>query len=113
MVWTKTDGTAYDFYNVVAGSPCWSQASYAAYGGLAGRLHQIIGRNMNTTLTFAYAWDGGIASPTGKVNQITVTAESGMATNLISATSAGGGCCKQLKFPDGTHQRYLWIRLAG
>ncbi|HEV3086952.1 MAG TPA: DUF6531 domain-containing protein [Candidatus Elarobacter sp.] len=100
-LWTKKSGTTYYFYtmnpNAVVGCP-----SISTIGGYSGRLHQIIGRNRNTSITFNYSWDNGDASINGKISQITATTESGMTTTLSFADASGRRLLQQLTFPDGS-----------
>ena len=98
VLWTKKTGTSYYFY---APWPPLSCAQMSPVGGYAGRLYQIIGRNRNTYLTFAYAWDNGDASVNGKINTISVQAESGLTATLSFADVNGRRLLQQLTFPDG------------
>jgi YD repeat-containing protein len=99
FTWTKKSGTTYYFYDTNYTIACPSLGTVGAY---AGRLHQIIGRNSNTTLTFAYSWDNGDASmATGKVNAITVQSESGAAASLSFSDVSGRRLLQQLVYPDG------------
>jgi YD repeat-containing protein len=99
MTWTKKSGTVYYFYDVQDFGACPALVS-GPMGGYAGRLHQIIGRNANTNLTFAYSWDGGNASPSGKINTITATTESGLSATLSFGDVNGRRLLQQLTFPD-------------
>jgi YD repeat-containing protein len=98
-LWTKKDGTTFYFFGTVETSRCVGQ--YALYGGFAGRLHQIIGRNRNTYLTFNYTWDNGNAAPGGKIGAISIVAESGLTTTLTFADVSGHRLLQTLLFPDG------------
>ena len=99
-LWTKKSGTSYYFWTPDGGAPCagwW----WGTYGAQAGRLYQIIGRNRNIFLTFYYTWDGGNASPTGKIGAITAQAESGLSTTLSFADIGGHRLLDHITFPDG------------
>lgn len=100
FTWVKKSGIVYYFYDTNYTVACPSLGTVGAY---AGRLHQIIGRNRNTYLSFAYSWDGGDASIfTGKISAITVTAESGLAANLSFADVSGHRLLQKIVFPtDG------------
>lgn len=101
-IWTKKSGTVYRFYRkLMSGAGCGS--SQAA---LAGRLYQIIGRNQNTTLTLAYAWDNGYAGDGGKIGGITATTESGLSSTLAFADVAGNRLLRSLSRPDGSVVSY-------
>ncbi|HXM18329.1 MAG TPA: DUF6531 domain-containing protein [Candidatus Tumulicola sp.] len=97
--WVKKSGTMYYFYYPAL------TGSTAAY---SGRLVEIFGRNYNNYLTFTYAWDGGDASTSAKLNQITVTAEDGRTAKLTFANfcDANGQNCARLLYtltwPDNT-----------
>jgi len=97
LTWTKKSGTIYYFYSPNTSKAC---PSLGTVGGYAGRLYQIIGRNRNTFITFAYAWDNGNASVTGKISAITATTESGMTATLSFADVNGRRLLQQLTFPD-------------
>ncbi|MBV8370377.1 MAG: hypothetical protein JO036_15830 [Candidatus Eremiobacteraeota bacterium] len=99
LLWQKKSGTLYYFYNVSPDQPC--PTTSGTVGGYAGRIHQIIGRNRNTSITFNYSWDNGDASVTGKVSAITATTESGMSATLAFADFNGHRLLQQLTFPDG------------
>ena len=99
-LWTKQDGTTFYIFGT-AEDPVMCPGAWAKSGGLAGRLHQIIGRNRNTYLTLNYSWDGGISSPAGKVSQITVRSESGLTATLAFADVGGHRLLQQITFPDG------------
>ena len=96
-LWTKKSGTTYYFYG---GNPTLWCPWLGTLGGYAGRLYQIIGRNRNTYVTFAYSWDNGDASATGKISAITATTESGMSATLSFADFSGRRLLQQLTFPD-------------
>ncbi|MBV8369023.1 MAG: hypothetical protein JO036_08900 [Candidatus Eremiobacteraeota bacterium] len=99
LLWQKKSGTVYYFYNVSADQPCPTVSG--TVGGYAGRIHQIIGRNRNTYITFNYSWDGGDASVNGKISAITATTESGMTATLSFADFNGHRLLQQLTYPDG------------
>jgi YD repeat-containing protein len=99
FVWTKKSGTIYYFYRPSQNAPCIHSGS--ATGGFAGRIHQIIGRNRNTYVTFNYSWDNGDASATGKIGQISAQTESGLAATLSFADVNGHRLLQQITFPDG------------
>jgi YD repeat-containing protein len=103
-LWTKKDGTTFYFFGTVETSRCVGQ--YALYGGFAGRLHQIIGRNRNTYLSFNYTWDNGNAAPGGKISAISVVAESGLTTTLSFVDISGYRLLQTLTYPDGTAVYY-------
>ncbi len=98
-LWTKKSGTSYYFYG---GNPTLWCPWLGSVGGYAGRLYQIIGRNRNTYLTFNYTWDNGDASSTGKINTISVQAESGMSTTLTFANVGPSNLrlLQKITFPD-------------
>jgi hypothetical protein len=98
LLWTKPSGTTYYFWVPAPTSHC---PDNPAYGDLAGRLHQIIGRNRNTYLTLNYSWDGGISSVNGKISTISVQAESGLTTSLAFADVNGRRLLQQITYPDG------------
>jgi YD repeat-containing protein len=98
-LWTKKSGTSYYFYSLNPSLYC--PALNGPVAGYSGRLHQIIGRNRNTYLTFSYAWDNGDASVNGKISQITATTESGMIATLSFADFSGRRLLQQLTYPDG------------
>ena len=100
MTWTKKSGTIYYFYNVDPSQTGCPQLG--TMGGYAGRLYQIIGRNRNTSITFAYSWDNADASVNGKVSTITATTESGLSATLTFADVNGRRLLQTLTFPDGT-----------
>jgi YD repeat-containing protein len=95
--WTKKSGTMYYFYYPNPNPVC---SQLGTVGGYAGRLYQIIGRNRNTSITFSYSWDGGIATTSGKISQITAQTESGMTTTLAFADFNGRRLLQQVTFPD-------------
>ncbi len=99
LLWQKKSGTLYYFYNVSADQPCPTVSG--TVGGYAGRIHQIIGRNRNSSITFNYSWDNGDASATGKISGITATTESGMTATLAFADVNGRRLLQQITFPDG------------
>jgi len=99
LLWQKKSGTLYYFYNVSADQPC--PTTTGTVGGYAGRIHQIIGRNRNTSMTFNYSWDNGDASASGKISAITATTESGMTATLSFADFNGHRLLQQLTYPDG------------
>ncbi|MBV8367669.1 MAG: RHS repeat protein [Candidatus Eremiobacteraeota bacterium] len=99
LLWQKKSGTLYYFYNVDPSQSC--STTSGTVGGYAGRIHQIIGRNRNTSITFNYSWDTGDASVTGKISGITATTESGMSATLAFADFNGHRLLQQLTFPDG------------
>jgi len=72
----------------------------------AGRIDQLIGRNKNVYLTFAYTWDGGNAGAGGKVASMTVTAESGLAAVLTFSDFGSHRLLASLTWPDGTVVAY-------
>jgi YD repeat-containing protein len=98
VTWTKKDGTTYNFYAPASAPQCYTSAN----AGYAGRLYQIVGRNRNTYVTLSYTWDGGIASTSGKISQVSVQSESGMTTNLNFSDVNGRRLLQQLVFPNGT-----------
>ena len=98
MTWTKKSGTIYYFY---ISNPAGSCPAMSSVGGYAGRLHQIIGRNNNTYITFNYSWDNGDASVNGKISAITATTESGMSATMSFADYNGVRLLQQLTYPDG------------
>ncbi len=98
LLWQKKSGTLYYFYNVSADQPCPTVSG--TVGGYAGRIHQIIGRNRNTYITFNYSWDNGDASASGKISGITATTESGMTATLSFGDFNGHRLLQQLSFPD-------------
>ena len=110
MLWRKKSGTMYYFWIPMPQPQCAnSAAQFPVWGGLAGRVHQIIGRNRNTYITFGYAWDNGNASPTtGKMSSITATTESGMSATLSFADVNGRRLLQTLTEPDGTGVRYFY-----
>jgi hypothetical protein len=81
FAWTKKNGTVYWFNGPNAGSP-----------GVAGRLTEIVGRNSNTFLKFAYYFDTGFSDFT-HLNEIRVVPEwagsPGTATNYVDLKFAG------------------------
>jgi YD repeat-containing protein len=99
FLWTKKTGTTYYFWAPYQPSTC--TASYTTYGGYAGRLYEIIGRNRNVTLSFAYSWDNGIATPAGKISEIVVSTESGLTASLAFADVSGYRLLQTLTLPDG------------
>ena len=99
FLWTKKNGTSYYFYRTYA--PATNCPMLAVIGGYAGRLHQIIGRNRNTFITFNYTWDNGDASTSGKISGMTATTESGMTATLSFADFNGRRLLQQLTYPDG------------
>ena len=99
MLWTKKTGTTYYFWDPYQMPSC--NISFSAYGGYAGRLADIIGRNSNVLLAFTYAWDGQ-PTATGKINGITVTTESGMTAKLTFTDVNGHRLLEQLTFPDNS-----------
>jgi YD repeat-containing protein len=100
FLWTKKTGTTYYFWAPYQPSTCTT--SYTTDGGYAGRLSQIIGRNRNVTLTFAYSWDNGIATSAGKISDIVVTTESGLTASLAFADVNGYRLLQTLTFPDNS-----------
>src|ERR1700733_3982011 len=96
-MWTKKSGTTYYFYGA---NPTLSCPWLGTVGGYAGHLYQIIGRNRNTYLTFTYMWDNGDASPSGKINTIQATTESGMTATLTFADFNGRRLLQRLLYPD-------------
>ena len=98
FLWTKKSGTTYYFYDVNPNQA--TCPTLLTIGGYTGRIHQIIGRNRNAYLTFTYSWDNGDASINGKVNTITVQAESGLKSTLTFADVNGRRLLQQLTFPD-------------
>jgi YD repeat-containing protein len=110
-LWTKKSGTTYYFYAPGPHAPCPQLGGSTE--GYTGRLYQIVGRNRNTYLTFDYSWDGGVASLTGKISQITVQSESGMTATLYFADFNGHRLLQQLKFPDNaTTVTYAYDQLG-
>ncbi len=99
LLWQKKSGTLYYFYNVSADQPCPTVSG--TVGSYAGRIHQIIGRNRNTSITFNYSWDNGDASASGKISGITATTESGMTATLAFGDFNGHRLLQQLTYPDG------------
>ncbi|MBV8369761.1 MAG: RHS repeat protein, partial [Candidatus Eremiobacteraeota bacterium] len=99
LLWQKKSGTLYYFYDVNPAKPCYTGSG--TLGGYAGRIHQIIGRNRNTSITFNYSWDNGDASASGKISGITATTESGMTATLSFADVNGHRLLQQIMFPDG------------
>jgi YD repeat-containing protein len=100
FLWTKKSGTTYEFYSPAQVASCsgiWSQ-----YAGFAGRLHQIVGRNRNTSLTFSYVWDNGDTSAGGKIANITAIPESGLQSTMVMADFNGHRLAYDLNRPDGT-----------
>jgi YD repeat-containing protein len=97
-LWTKKSGTTYYFYAPGPHAPC--PQTGGSTEGYTGRLYQIIGRNRNTYLTLNYSWDGGNASLTGKISQISVQAESGLTATLGFGDVNGHRLLQQLTFPD-------------
>ncbi|MDB5070347.1 MAG: repeat-associated core domain protein [Candidatus Eremiobacteraeota bacterium] len=107
VLWTKKSGTTYYFYRPNPNAPCPGFPSNGGLtGGFAGRLYQIIGRNRNTSITFSYAWDGGIASATGKISSITAQTEAGQSATLYFGDVNGHRLLQQLVYPDGVTS--LW-----
>jgi YD repeat-containing protein len=107
LLWTKKSGTTYYFYRPNPSADCPVFPANGAFaGGYAGRLYQIIGRNRNTYITFSYAWDGGIASATGKISSITAQTEAGQSATLYFGDVNGHRLLQQLVFPDGVTS--LW-----
>lgn len=100
FLWTKKSGTTYYFWAPYQPSTCG--ASYATYGGYAGLLSGIIGRNRNVVLTLSYSWDGGITTPAGKISEIVVTTESGMTASLAFTDVNGYRLLQSLTFPGST-----------
>ena len=99
ILWTKKSGTTYYFWDPYQMSSC--NISFVTFGGYAGRLADIIGRNSNVLLSFAYTWDG-VTTSAGKINQIVVSTESGMSTTLTFTDVNGHRLLEQLKYPDGS-----------
>jgi len=99
FLWTKTFGTTYYFWAPYQLSTCTT--AYTTYGGYAGRLSQIVGRNRNVTLSFAYSWDYGIATSAGKISEIVVTTDSGLTAGLAFGDVNGHRLLQTLTFPDG------------
>ncbi|MDB5070060.1 MAG: hypothetical protein JWM87_1171 [Candidatus Eremiobacteraeota bacterium] len=107
VLWTKKSGTTYYFYRPNPNAPCPGFPNNGGLaGGFAGRLYQIIGRNRNTYITFSYAWDGGIASATGKISSITAQTEAGRSATLYFGDVNGHRLLQQLVYPDGVTS--LW-----
>jgi YD repeat-containing protein len=102
-LWTKKSGTTYYFYAPGPNAPCPQLGGTTQ--GYTGKLYQIVGRNRNTYLTLSYKWDGN-ASVTDKINQITVTAESGMTTTLSFADVNGHRLLSQIQPPDWSATAY-------
>ncbi len=75
-------------------------------GAYAGLLYQIVGRNNNTTITFAYQWDRVPASAGSNVTQITATTESGLAATLKFGMVSGHDLLQSLTRPDGAAITY-------
>jgi hypothetical protein len=98
--WTKKSGTTYYFW-APDGATTWPGWIYQQYGAYAGRLHQIIGRNRNTYLTFFYTWDNGNSATGGKISAIAAQTESGLTANLSFADVGGLRLLSQLSYPDG------------
>ena len=71
--WTKKTGTVYYFYG---------PNQLASSAGLSGRLYQIIGRNHNNFIQFAYAFDNPNLPTAANLNTITATTEAGQAATL-------------------------------
>jgi YD repeat-containing protein len=85
--WVFPDGTAYFFY-----SPVYAQCN-SAQAAFSGRLSEIDARNANNKITFAYAFDGGDASTSSKLNQIIATHSDGhtLALHFSNFAAVGGG----------------------
>ncbi len=71
--WTKKTGTVYYFYG--PNQP-------AASAGFSGRLYEIIGRNNNNLIKFAYLFDNPNLPTALNLNRITATTEAGQAATL-------------------------------
>jgi hypothetical protein len=101
FIWTKKSGTIYYFYEPYAQSGCgWTQA---AQGGYFGRMVELLGRNRQLLISFAYAFDGGITTPAGKISAITATTEGGgQQATLTFADVNGHRLLQQLTYPGGT-----------
>jgi hypothetical protein len=101
LLWTKKSGTTYYFWQPANG-PCAGSPWEAQFGAYDGKLYQIIGRNRNTSITFAYSWDNGSTAPGTKFSAISAIAESGMAATLSFADVSGHRLLDHITFPDGT-----------
>jgi YD repeat-containing protein len=99
FLWTKKSGTTYHFYAPYQPATC--PDSYSTFGGYAGRLYKILGRNTNNHIALAYSWLNGNESPSGQITQITATTESGMVTTLNFANVNGYQLLQQIVYPDG------------
>jgi YD repeat-containing protein len=78
--WTKKAGTILYFWAPTTNPSCLG-------AGYLGRLYQIIGRNHNNYITFAYSWTGGPSGSTSINNLTTIEAEHSDGQN-ITATFA-------------------------
>lgn len=106
-LWTRRDGSVLYFWRPDENlTKC--AASFAQYGGFAGRLSQIIGRNRNNVVTLSYAWDAGNASPAGKVSQIVARTESGLTMTLNFGDVGSYRLLYQLIRPDNTSLSYSY-----
>jgi YD repeat-containing protein len=103
FLWTNKSGVTLYFVRLSQGT---CPSSWSLYGGYAGRLRQIFGRNHNTYLTLNYAWVAGNASATGRIASISVQAESGLQATLNLSDVAGYQVVTSLTRPDGTLVNY-------
>ena len=104
FLWTMPSGVMYYMFRLDAIASC--PLSFTTYGGYAGRLFQIFGRNANSYLLLNYSWVGGSGS-SGKISSIEVTAESGLQSTLtFSMVGTVGPLLTQLKRPDGSLVTY-------
>ncbi|MBV8118235.1 MAG: hypothetical protein JOZ01_09665, partial [Candidatus Eremiobacteraeota bacterium] len=103
LVWTKKSGVQYHFYRFADTQNCTLFGQ--GYGGLAGRLFQIAGRNGNTSLNLSYGFVSGKANPGGLVSQIVVRTESSALAAVLNFSSVSGHeLLTQMIFPDGFTQ---------
>ena len=97
--WTKKTGTIYYFW-----APTTNPSCYGA--GYLGRLYQIIGRNHNNYITFAYSWANGNSNTAENLTQIVATHSDGQTLTLNFATFGSYTELSSITRPDGLSVTY-------
>jgi len=81
--WTKPNGTVYWFHTDAVGAGCGLPAAKR------GRIQQILARNQNNNITFAYSYDSSGSKTSEHITQIVVTHSDGDALTMQFGIIAG------------------------
>jgi YD repeat-containing protein len=103
-VWQQTNGTIL-YFSTPEGS---GTGGCTVDTGSIGRLYEIVGRNQNNTIKFAYTWTGTDHSTPQNIHTITATHSDGQSYLMTFALFNGHNELKTLKRPNGQSIAYSY-----